>query len=437
MAKLDGTKVVVIGGASGVGLAVAAAALEAGAQVVVGSSQAHRIAAAAETLGAGAQGHTVDVKDEASVAAFFEAAGPFDHPLRQAPAGGERPRDRPRQTHPHDDAGDGAHGGHDRDLADLFAPCALPLGHALQPRAGRVHRPDQPEPKRDPFKRTPMPRLDADSGVDQLVGEDRGDLRRHGVGRVGQVRPDEDFKVAVRAAPVIPALADRPAPAAGAGEADGHPHPVGEGGAQRLEQRRHAGRHPVQPALPIVVDHLTVSFSSPQGDGLGHRPCRRGEQPGARGAAGIRRGGAGAGRAATEPRPGGLPLRGRGGGAPLSPPRRRSSPATPAASCGPQARPRERSSPDRDETPRAARSERSGDRARSLRDAPRSSPQELTIDNYANAYIFRLCPNHLSPCVFSAILTMCWRPSQSRRGVARASPSTGCKSDGTLTTGSR
>ncbi len=79
MAKLDGTKVVVIGGASGVGLAVAAAALEAGAQVVVGSSQTHRIEAAAETLGRGAQGLTVDVKDEASVAAFFEAAGPFDH----------------------------------------------------------------------------------------------------------------------------------------------------------------------------------------------------------------------------------------------------------------------------------------------------------------------------------------------------------------------
>jgi len=79
MARLDGAKVVVVGGASGVGYAVAAAALEAGAQVVVGSSQAHRIEAAAEKLGRGAQGHTVDVKDEASVAAFFEAAGAFDH----------------------------------------------------------------------------------------------------------------------------------------------------------------------------------------------------------------------------------------------------------------------------------------------------------------------------------------------------------------------
>ncbi len=79
MAELSGAKVVVIGGASGVGFAVAQAALAAGAQVVVGSSQAARIEAAAERLGAGAVGRTVDVKDEASVAAFFEAAGPFDH----------------------------------------------------------------------------------------------------------------------------------------------------------------------------------------------------------------------------------------------------------------------------------------------------------------------------------------------------------------------
>jgi NAD(P)-dependent dehydrogenase (short-subunit alcohol dehydrogenase family) len=79
VAKLDGTKVVVIGGASGVGLAVAAAALEAGAEVVVGSSQTPRIDAAAQKLGGRAKGHTVDVKDEASVAAFFEAVGAFDH----------------------------------------------------------------------------------------------------------------------------------------------------------------------------------------------------------------------------------------------------------------------------------------------------------------------------------------------------------------------
>lgn len=79
MATLNNKRVAVIGGASGVGFAVAQAALAAGAQVVVGSSQAPRIAAAAERLGKGAQGVAVDVKDEASVAAFFEAAGAFDH----------------------------------------------------------------------------------------------------------------------------------------------------------------------------------------------------------------------------------------------------------------------------------------------------------------------------------------------------------------------
>jgi NAD(P)-dependent dehydrogenase (short-subunit alcohol dehydrogenase family) len=79
MAKLDGKKVVVIGGASGVGYAVAEAALAAGAQVVVGSSQPPRVEAAATKLGGGAKGHTVDVKDEASVAAFFDAVGAFDH----------------------------------------------------------------------------------------------------------------------------------------------------------------------------------------------------------------------------------------------------------------------------------------------------------------------------------------------------------------------
>jgi NAD(P)-dependent dehydrogenase (short-subunit alcohol dehydrogenase family) len=79
MAKLDGKRLVVIGGASGVGFAVAEAALAAGAAVVVGSSQTARIEAAAAKLGKGARGHTVDVKDEASVAALFEAVGPFDH----------------------------------------------------------------------------------------------------------------------------------------------------------------------------------------------------------------------------------------------------------------------------------------------------------------------------------------------------------------------
>lgn len=79
MASLDGTKILVIGGASGVGFAVTAAALAAGAEVVIGSSRAERVQAAAEKLGRGSAGVAVDVRDEASVASFFDAAGRFDH----------------------------------------------------------------------------------------------------------------------------------------------------------------------------------------------------------------------------------------------------------------------------------------------------------------------------------------------------------------------
>jgi hypothetical protein len=54
-----------------------------------------------------------------------------------------------------------------------------------------------------------MPCRDADGGMDQLMREDGRDLRRHRVGRVREVRADEDFKMPVRAQAVIPALADR------------------------------------------------------------------------------------------------------------------------------------------------------------------------------------------------------------------------------------
>jgi hypothetical protein len=61
------------------------------------------------------------------------------HAFRRAPARWQGARDRSREAHPHDDAGDGAHGGHDRDLADLLSPGALPLGQTLQVRACRIH----------------------------------------------------------------------------------------------------------------------------------------------------------------------------------------------------------------------------------------------------------------------------------------------------------
>ncbi|WP_428490566.1 SDR family oxidoreductase [Rhodopila sp.] len=76
--SLAGKRVVVIGGASGIGFAVAALAREQGAELVIASSNAANVAAAAGRLG-GATGGTVDLRDEASVSGFFRNLGAFDH----------------------------------------------------------------------------------------------------------------------------------------------------------------------------------------------------------------------------------------------------------------------------------------------------------------------------------------------------------------------
>jgi len=76
---LNGQRVVVIGGSSGIGFAVAEAALAEGATVVIGSSREANVQAAAARLGAGASGSAVNVREEASVQAFLEGGGSFDH----------------------------------------------------------------------------------------------------------------------------------------------------------------------------------------------------------------------------------------------------------------------------------------------------------------------------------------------------------------------
>lgn len=72
-------RVAVIGGSTGIGFSVAEAALAEGAQVVIGSSRADKVADAVSRLGSGASGQVIDVKDEASIKAFFETVGAFDH----------------------------------------------------------------------------------------------------------------------------------------------------------------------------------------------------------------------------------------------------------------------------------------------------------------------------------------------------------------------
>lgn len=76
--SLAGKRVVVIGGSSGIGFAVAAIARERGAEAVIASSNASRVDAAVARL-PGSTGRAVDLRDEASVSRFFDELGAFDH----------------------------------------------------------------------------------------------------------------------------------------------------------------------------------------------------------------------------------------------------------------------------------------------------------------------------------------------------------------------
>jgi NAD(P)-dependent dehydrogenase (short-subunit alcohol dehydrogenase family) len=76
---LDGKRVVVLGGTSGIGLAVAQKAVSAGAAVVIASSSQVKIDRAQRQLSGSAEGLTVDLTQEDSIKSFFAKVGAFDH----------------------------------------------------------------------------------------------------------------------------------------------------------------------------------------------------------------------------------------------------------------------------------------------------------------------------------------------------------------------
>lgn len=76
--SIEHARVVVIGGTSGIGFAVAALAQQMGADVEIASSHADRVNTAVERL-PGVTGHRLDLRDEGSVSRFFDVVGPFDH----------------------------------------------------------------------------------------------------------------------------------------------------------------------------------------------------------------------------------------------------------------------------------------------------------------------------------------------------------------------
>lgn len=76
--SLDGKRVVIIGGGSGIGFAVAELACGSGAEVVVASSRAATVDAAVARLSR-STGRIVDLREEAGIADFFQELGAFDH----------------------------------------------------------------------------------------------------------------------------------------------------------------------------------------------------------------------------------------------------------------------------------------------------------------------------------------------------------------------
>jgi len=79
MENLNGKKVVVLGGSSGIGFATAKAAAGEGAEVIIVSSNQQRIDKALENLPAGSKGFGIDLTNEEQVSKLFTEIGKFDH----------------------------------------------------------------------------------------------------------------------------------------------------------------------------------------------------------------------------------------------------------------------------------------------------------------------------------------------------------------------
>ncbi|WP_428392831.1 SDR family oxidoreductase [Lichenicoccus sp.] len=85
--KLTGQRLVVMGGTSGIGLATAHAAIEAGAHVIVAGRHRDKLARAVDGLGDTARGESIDACDRDALDAFFARTGQIDHLVIAASGG--------------------------------------------------------------------------------------------------------------------------------------------------------------------------------------------------------------------------------------------------------------------------------------------------------------------------------------------------------------
>lgn len=85
--RLDGDKVFVIGGSSGIGLEIARLANSVGARVTIASRSQEKLDAARTELGTGVEAVQIDVLHDSSVNAAFEKIGLVDHVVFTPPGG--------------------------------------------------------------------------------------------------------------------------------------------------------------------------------------------------------------------------------------------------------------------------------------------------------------------------------------------------------------
>jgi NAD(P)-dependent dehydrogenase (short-subunit alcohol dehydrogenase family) len=85
--SLKGSRVLVLGGSSGIGLAAAQGAAAAGAKVTVASRSGDKVNAAIATIGGGASGLPLDTTNDAALEAFFSTQPEWDHIVVSVAAG--------------------------------------------------------------------------------------------------------------------------------------------------------------------------------------------------------------------------------------------------------------------------------------------------------------------------------------------------------------
>lgn len=77
--SLNGKRVIILGGSTGIGFATAKAAAAEGAKVVIVSGNQSKIDKALSQLPEGTEGYAVDLSHEENIKSFFKQAGKFDH----------------------------------------------------------------------------------------------------------------------------------------------------------------------------------------------------------------------------------------------------------------------------------------------------------------------------------------------------------------------